>query len=187
MKINLLKNNNGQIEGLPKNPRFIKDERFSKLVNSVKEFPKMMELRQIVYVTHETQNIVIGGNMRLKALIELGFKEVPESYLKDASDLTIEEKKRFIIADNVAFGSDDFDLIANEWDIDELTEWGMEVPGFDEPKDYSDKNKEIDIDELDTEMIIKLKYSEEDYYKVKEAFSKLSQTPEQAVWQLLKL
>lgn len=155
MKISLLKNNTGQIPNLPKNPRFIKDARFDKLVQSVKEFPKMMELRPIVYVTYENQNIVIGGNMRLKALTQLGLKEVPESYLKDATGLTIDEQKRFVIADNVAFGNDDFDLLANEWEQVDLEDWGMELPSFEdddidfdninsnENRDKSDNTKEI--------------------------------------------
>jgi DNA modification methylase len=131
MKVSKLKNNSGQVPNLPKNPRFIKDERFNKLVKSVKDFPKMMELRPIVYVTYENENIVIGGNMRLKALIELGFKEVPESYLRDATGLTDDERREFIIKDNIAFGSDDWALINADWNAVELEGWGLEIPDFD--------------------------------------------------------
>lgn len=140
MKIRELKNNTGQIPNIPKNPRFIKNERFDKLVKSIKEFPKMLELRPIVYVVYENQNIVIGGNMRLKALIELGFKDIPNEYLKEATHLSDEEKKRFVIADNVAFGNDDFDLLANEWETDQLNDWGMELPNFESDIDFDDIN-----------------------------------------------
>lgn len=114
-----------QIKPNPNNPRVIKDERFAKLVKSISEFPKMMELRPMVI---NEDNIVLGGNMRLKALKELGYTELPEGWVKKASELTEEEQRRFIIADNVAFGEHDWDMLANEWDIDELVEWGLEIP-----------------------------------------------------------
>jgi len=109
----------------PNNPRIIKDERFKKLVQSIKDFPKMMELRPMVI---NSDNIVLGGNMRLKAIAELGMKEIPDSWVKKATDLTEEEARRFIIADNVGFGEHDWEVLANEWDLDELTEWG--IPDF---------------------------------------------------------
>jgi ParB-like chromosome segregation protein Spo0J len=167
----------------PNNPRLIKDERFEKLCKSIQEFPKMLELRPIII---DNDNIVLGGNMRFKALIHLGLKEVPENYFKNANDLTEEETRRFIIADNVGFGEHDFDILANEWDATELEDWGLNIPNF-QSVDYSGKNKEIDTDIFENEMIIKLKYSENDYNLVKEALSKFSGTPEQSVWQLLKL
>ena len=121
MKITELKLND-------KNPRFIKDEKFRKLVQSISEFPKMMELRPIVV---DDQNIILGGNMRFRALCELKYKEIPDNWVKKASELTDEEKQRFIIADNVGFGEWDYDLIANEWNTEELESWGLDLPGFD--------------------------------------------------------
>ena len=113
-----------EIKPNPNNPRLIKDEKFQKLVKSIKEFPKMMALRPMVI---NSDNIVLGGNMRLKALKELGYKEVPDDWVKRAEDLTEEETRRFIIADNVGFGEHDWELLQNDWDIDELEDWGLKV------------------------------------------------------------
>lgn len=109
----------------PNNPRVIKDDKFKKLVQSIKDFPKMLELRPIVI---DEDNVVLGGNMRLRALQELGIKEVPVLY---ANDLTEEQKKEFIIKDNVGFGEWEWEQLANEWDVEKLSEWGLDVPIFD--------------------------------------------------------
>lgn len=106
------------------NPRIIKDGRFKKLVKSLKEFPKMMELRPIVI---DDSGMILGGNMRYKALKELGYKEVPDNWVKKADQLNDEEKKRFIIEDNVPFGDWDWDMLANEWDQDLLDDWGLKL------------------------------------------------------------
>ena len=123
------------IKSNPNNPRIIKDERFEKLKKSIKEFPKMMALRPMVI---NEDNIVLGGNMRLKALKELGYTEVPDEWVKRAEDLTDEEARRFIIADNVGFGEHDWDILANEWDNQELNEWGLEVWQIEDEPDYED-------------------------------------------------
>jgi len=114
-----------QIKPNPNNPRLIKDDKFKKLVKSIQEFPKMMALRPMVI---NEDNIVLGGNMRLKALQELGFKEIPNEWVKKASDLTEDEVRRFIIADNVGFGEHDWEMLANEWDAEQLSEWGLDIP-----------------------------------------------------------
>ena len=93
----------------PDNPRIIKDRRFKKLVKSLKEFPKMLELRPIVI---NEDNVVLGGNMRLKALKELGYKEIPDSWVKRVDKLTEDEKRRFIVADNVEFGENDLEMLS---------------------------------------------------------------------------
>lgn len=165
----------------PSNPRIIKDEKFLKLKDSINAFPKMMELRPII--VDETMT-VLGGNMRLKALSDLGFKEIPDSWVKKASELSDEEKKQFIIKDNVGFGEWDWQDLQANWDTDKLEEWGLDVPGF-EGVDYSDKNKEIDIYSMEDEMIIKLKFTEDEYNIVKAQLLKIAATPEQAVWKLL--
>jgi hypothetical protein len=113
------------IKSNPNNPRVIKDDKFAKLVNSIKEFPKMMELRPMVV---NSDMVVLGGNMRLKALKEAGYKEVPDEWVKSAESLTDEEQRRFIIADNVGFGEHDWDMLANEWDAVELEAWGLDMP-----------------------------------------------------------
>lgn len=111
-----------EIKSNPNNPRVIKDDKFKKLVQSIKDFPRMLELRPLVL---DENNIVLGGNMRLKACISLGLKEVPVVYAKD---LTEEQKKEFIIKDNVGFGEWDWDVLANEWESTQLNEWGLDVP-----------------------------------------------------------
>ena len=171
-----------EIKANPNNPRLIKDDKFKKLVKSIKEFPKMMALRPMVV---DADGVVLGGNMRLKALQELKYKEVPDTWIKQASELTEDEQRRFIIADNVGFGENDWDMLANEWDADELVDWGLDLPTDWGGEEYSDKNKEIDIDEMDSDMTIKLIYSENEYNEVKDKLSKIASTPEQAVWKLL--
>jgi hypothetical protein len=106
------------------NPRIIKDDKFKKLVASIKEFPQMLSLRPIVV---NDDMIVLGGNMRLKACKEAGLKEVP---VIKASDLNEEQQKAFIIKDNVGYGEWDWDMLANEWDAEELVEWGLDIPNF---------------------------------------------------------
>jgi len=106
----------------PNNPRLIKDDKFKKLVKSIKEFPQMLELRPIVV---NDDMVVLGGNMRLKACKEAGLKEVP---IIKASDLTEEQQKEFIVKDNVGFGEWDWDILANEWDAEELGDWGLDLP-----------------------------------------------------------
>ena len=167
------------------NQRVLRDDKFQKLKQSITEFPKMLALRPMVI---DENNVVLGGNMRLRALQELGFTDVEEAWVKRSSDLTEEEKKRFIIADNVAFGEWDWDTLANDWEVVDLEAWGLDIPQFDERGeiDYSDKNQEIDVEDLEGLMTINLKYTEEDYWKVKEQLSKVAHTPEQAVWKLLR-
>ena len=127
MNINELKSN-------PNNPRIIKDHKFKQLVKSIQDFPQMLELRPIVI---DENNMVLGGNMRLKACLEAGLTDVPVIH---ANNLTEAQKKEFIIKDNISFGEHDWDALANEWNIIELDEWGLDIPAFanndiEEPKD----------------------------------------------------
>ena len=115
-----------EIKTNPKNPRLIKDDKFKKLVKSIQEFPQMLELRPIVV---DENNIVLGGNMRLKACIEVGLKEV---FIVKANDLTEQQKDEFIVKDNVGFGEWDWDILANEWDTEKLQDWGLDIPIFKE-------------------------------------------------------
>ena len=119
----------------PNNPRVLRDDKFQKLKQSITEFPKMLSLRPMVI---DENNVVLGGNMRLRALQELGFTDVEEVWVKRSSDLTEDEKKRFIIADNVAFGEWDWDTLANDWEVVDLEAWGLEIPQFDRPEDFDE-------------------------------------------------
>jgi ParB-like chromosome segregation protein Spo0J len=133
--MNIQKVKISEVKSNPNNPRLIKDDKFNKLVKSIKEFPKMLEIRPIVV---NSDMIVLGGNMRLKACKEAGLKEVTIIF---AEDLTEDEQKQFIIKDNVGFGEWDWEQLANEWDAEKLEEWGLDIPKFEdleEPKDLSD-------------------------------------------------
>lgn len=127
----------------PTNPRVIKDHKFRKLVQSIKEFPQMLEMRPIVV---DEEMVVLGGNMRLRACLEAGLMEVP---IIRATELTEQQKKEFVIKDNSSFGEWDWDLLANEWDIQDLDQWGLDIPAsyFDD-----DKEPEFDKDILDQQL-----------------------------------
>lgn len=113
----------------PKNPRIIKDGKFQKLVKSIQEFPDMLNKRPLIVFTDvDNKYVVLGGNMRLKALNELKFKEIPVII---ADEWTEEQKAEFLIKDNVGFGEWDWDSLANEWDVEKLDEWGLDLIGFD--------------------------------------------------------
>ena len=117
------------------NPRVIRDFKFQKLVKSIKEFPEMLNLRPIVV---DEDMVVLGGNMRLKAILEAGLTEVP---IIKASNFTPAQKQEFIIKDNVSFGDWDWDVLANEWDTTALEDWGM-VIGFGDNDFFSVNDKE---------------------------------------------
>ena len=136
--------NISKIKSNPNNPRIIKDEKFAKLKKSISEFPKMMELRPMVI---NSENIVLGGNMRLKALKELGYTDIPNEWIKRADELTEDETRRFIIADNVGFGEHDWEMLANEWDSVELEDWGLDGFPFDLGEDEQEpkEDKQIEI------------------------------------------
>ncbi len=121
----------------PNNPRRIDKDKLNKLVKSVKDFPKMMSLRPIVV---DKDNVILGGNMRYRALIELGYKEIPDEWIKKADDLTDEERRRFIVEDNVGFGDWDWDVLSSGYEKEELEEWGMDV----------DKWGDIDFDNINS-------------------------------------
>ena len=111
------------------NPRQIKGEKFEKLKKSVKEFERMLELRPIVV---DENNVILGGNMRYRALEALGYSEIPNEWVKRAEGLTEEQKREFLIKDNVGYGEWDFDTLFNEWDTELLKDWGVDLPVVDE-------------------------------------------------------
>jgi hypothetical protein len=110
------------------NPRTIRDENFEKLCKSIEQFPKMMELRPIII---DQNGVILGGNMRFRALLKLGYKKIPDGWVKIADKLTADEQRRFVIEDNVSFGDWNWDVLANEWNATELLDWGLEIPHFD--------------------------------------------------------
>tara|TARA_R110000796_G_scaffold50892_2_gene120126 strand:- start:166 stop:750 length:585 start_codon:yes stop_codon:yes gene_type:complete len=130
----------------PNNPRIIKDNKFKKLVKSIQEFPEMLKLRPIVV---DDRNFILGGNMRYKACVEAGLKEIP---VIKATDLTEEQKQEFVIKDNSSFGEWDWDVLANEWDNTKLNDWGMDVWEANDDIDYSilddDEGFETSVDDM---------------------------------------
>lgn len=131
----------------PDNPRIIKDDKFAKLVQSIKDFPQMLSLRPIVV---NDDMVVLGGNMRLKACKEAGLKEVP---IIKASQLTEEQQKQFIIKDNVGFGEWDWEMLANDWDAEQLTEWGLDIPDFKVAGEAEEDDYEIP-DTIETDIVL---------------------------------
>ena len=158
----------------PNNPRVLRDDKFQKLKQSIKEFPKMLSLRPMVI---DENNVVLGGNMRLRALQELGFNDIDEAWVKRSSDLTEEEKKRFIIADNVAFGEWDWDTLANDWDAEQLSDWGLNVWNDDMTNNENYEGLDA-LSKLDKFMDAEIKrmflvYDSETFTKVVNWFNKL--------------
>jgi hypothetical protein len=119
--MNSIKVKISEVKSNPNNPRIIKDDKFQKLVKSIKEFPEMLSIRPIVV---NSDMVVLGGNMRLKACKEAGLKEI---VIIKADDLTEEQQNQFIIKDNVSFGEWDWDELANKWDEKSLKEWGIDL------------------------------------------------------------
>jgi hypothetical protein len=168
-----------KIKANPNNPRIIRDEKFEKLKKSIQDFPEMLELRPIVV---DNDYVVLGGNMRLKAIKDLGIKEVT---VVKADSLTEEQKKEFIVKDNVGFGEWDFDAL-QEWDSLKLEEWGLDVPQFTNPEDIDldDFFEKNNVQKEQKNKII-LEYTEEEFQLVTEAFSKHSGSKEQIIFNLL--
>ena len=130
-----------EIKSNPNNPRIIKDDKFKKLVESVKTFPEMANVRPIVV---NTDMVVLGGNMRLKAMKEAGWKEAPIQIV----DWDEQKQKEFIVKDNVGFGEWDWDDLANNWEVEELTEWGLNIPNWSLGHDINNMSEnELDFTE----------------------------------------
>lgn len=163
VKISQVKENKG-------NPRYIKDSKFNKLVKSIKEFPEMLKLRPIVV---NSDMVVLGGNMRLKACKEAGLKEV---YILKADELTPEQQKEFVIKDNASFGEWDWDLLANEWDNKDLTDWGLDVWQPEEEVDYSileEEDLSSDLEQMTSNVkkAIQVPFESEHYEEAQELFA----------------
>jgi DNA modification methylase len=137
-----------KIKANPNNPRLVKDDKFKKLVKSIQDFPQMLNIRPIVV---NEDMVVLGGNMRLKACKEAGLKEVP---VIKASSLTEEQQREFIIKDNVGYGEWDWDLIANEWDAEQVTDWGLDIPDF-KPQQLEAEEDDYEIpDTIETDIVL---------------------------------
>jgi hypothetical protein len=153
------------------NPRIIKNDKFKKLVKSIKEFPEMLRIRPIVI---DENNVVLGGNMRLRACKEAGLKEV---WIEKIENFTEEQKKEFIVKDNVGFGEWDWDMLGNEWDNVKLGEWGMDVWQPEEAVDYSvlddlDLGSTLQDKEAGVKRAIQIEFEPEHYDEASELINK---------------
>lgn len=125
LPLSKLEVNKGQIEGVPENPRFIRDERYRKLVKSITDSPEMMTARPLIVHQLGDKYVVLGGNMRLRAMRELKWKQSPCAIT--SQNATKEKLREYAIKDNLEYGEDDMDILANKWDLNELKEWGMDI------------------------------------------------------------
>lgn len=144
IKISKIVQNNGQIEGVPKNPRQWSKDDVDRLARSIEETPELLEARGCIVYPHDGKYIVLGGNMRLAACKQLGKKEV-DCVVLDA-DTSSEKLKEIVIKDNGSFGAWDFDMLANEWDDLPLSDWGVPIPDF-EQEEEAKEAVEDDFDE----------------------------------------
>ncbi len=164
INIKQLITNSGQIKDVPKNPRFIKDKKFGALKQSIKDTPELLDLRELIVYPFNDNFIILGGNMRFRAMKELGYNECQCKILD--KNLNSKKIREIIIKDNRSFGADDVDLLANEWDIDELKDFGFEDWEFgeiEEEREIEDKglgltNKFQIIIDFENEQELKLEY-----------------------------
>jgi hypothetical protein len=169
----------------PQNPRQISDEDFEKLKSNIDQYPKLLELRPIIIESFQNP-VILGGNMRYKALKDLGYKEIPQEWVKEAKDLTEEEKKAFIALDNVSFGIWDFEALKQQYSPESLEGFNIEVINFEAPEleEFFEKTKKAKKEDSQGFKII-LEYTEEDYYEVLEAFKKHTGTKKSIIYKLL--
>jgi DNA modification methylase len=134
----------------PNNPRQIKDDKFKNLVQSIKDFPEMLDIRPIVV---NTDMVILGGNMRFRACKEAGLKQVPVIV---ADNLTEDQQREFLIKDNVSGGEWDWDLLANEWDVEQLEEWGLDIPVDFKAEELEAEEDDFDVPEggIETDIVL---------------------------------
>ena len=183
LPLSKIQTNKGQIRGLPKNPRLIRDSRFIALKKSITDFPEMLGLREIVVAPLKGKFVCVGGNMRYAACKELEFAEIPAKVLP--ANFPIEKLREFAVKDNINFGQDDLDLLAAEWSEFPLIEWGAELPDLSNV-DLDDFFKEDESEPKAVSHNVVLSYTTEaECDGVKTALLKISDTFEAAVAKLL--
>jgi hypothetical protein len=177
LPLSKIESNKGQIEGLPKNPRLIRDGKFEILKKSIQDDPEMTALRELLVVEHNGKYVIIGGNMRFRAMQDLGIKEAPCKVIP--ADTDVEKLKAYTIKDNAGFGEWDWDDLANEWCDAPLSDWGVDVwEAQDEevnPTQQAASNKEIDADLLDDTIELTFKLPPEVYHKAKAVLSNIDE------------
>lgn len=147
IKLSDLHLNTGQIKDVPKNPRFIKDERYEALKKSIEDDPEMLQLRELVAYDNNGELVVILGNMRYRAMKELGYKDAPVKVLPPETDA--KKLRAYIQKDNIAFGQNDWDLLGNEWDVEELQDFGLECEFLEDNENVIENEDEGENDEIE--------------------------------------
>lgn len=187
IKIKDLATNDGQIEGLPKNPRQIRDHRYEKLKKSIEDAPEMLQLRELLVYPHGGKFVIIGGNMRYRACKELSYKELPCKVLD--AETPVEKLRQYAIKDNENFGEYDWDVVANEWDTAELEDWGVELPtdwGAElDGEEINNSNKEIEDAEIGDKVEIKFQFSIEEWQFINAKLQKVNANKEMALLKIL--
>lgn len=187
IKIKDLATNNGQIEGLPKNPRQIRDHRYEKLKKSIEDAPEMLNLRELLVYPHGGKFVIIGGNMRYRACKEIGYKELPCKVLD--AETPVEKLRQYAIKDNENFGEYDWDVVANEWNTAELEGWGVELPtdwGVElDGEEINNSNKEIEDAEIGDKVEIKFQFSIEEWQFINAKLQKVNANKEMALLKIL--
>lgn len=182
-----LSTNDGQIEGLPKNPRQIRDHRYEKLKKSIEDAPEMLQLRELLVYPHGGKFVIIGGNMRYRACKEIGYKELPCKVLD--AETPVEKLRQYAIKDNENFGEYDWDVVANEWDTAELEDWGVELPtdwGAElDGEEINNSNKEIEDAEIGDKVEIKFQFSIEEWQFINAKLQKINANKETALLKIL--
>lgn len=208
IKVSELALNTGQVPGLPKNPRFIRDDRFKDLVKSIADAPEMLDYRKLLVYPFKGKHVVLCGNMRLRACKELGYKEMPCMIVPEDTDP--KKLREYTQKDNVTFGQNDWDALANDWDVDELQGWGVELQGFgnqednaqdiegnsnefydddnqggNKDTDFSGKNHEVDIDDFEDKIKIGFLFTDDEWTYVNNALQHYNSNKEIAILTVL--
>ena len=158
ISLSMLELNEGQIAGLPANPRQITEAKLEQLKKDIEAYPEMLNLRGLLVYPHDGKYVIIGGNMRYRAMTELGMESAPCIIIPEDTD--VERLKAYTILDNNGFGQWDFDRLANEWDEAQLTDWGVDLPIF-EPKETEDDDSEDDDSEQGYKIAYELVFNDE--------------------------
>lgn len=174
---NQIVENNGQIDGVPPNPRIISEPEFEKLKKSILDNSEMLELREVIVVKEPKSKkyVAICGNMRLRAIRDIGVEEVLCKIVKEA---TPKQLRSYVLKDNISYGSDDFDVLSEDWDIDELSELGMDFFGDIQPEKLETLDKEPD--DKDT-IIFKVKLLKEDAEKIEKILKSVNEDKAEAL------
>lgn len=188
LKLSALALNSGQVPGLPKNPRFIRDKRFEQLKKSIQDAPEMLDYRRLLVYPFNETHVIICGNMRFRAAKELGYTELPCVVLPP--ETPPEKLREYATKDNVSFGENDFEALANEWDANELTDWGVDLKDFadkdiDEMDNFNEKNQEVDIEQFDDKVKISFMFTDDEWAFVNVELQKVDANKENALLTIL--